>query len=83
MRWIGSSDAYKAAVTRRAVAKNDFDAMLADCAARAAAVKAEPNQRPRRVAARLESLRVEYRSILRQRDYARTGVNAMHAGLDT
>lgn len=41
MRWIGSSDAYKAAVTRREMAKVDYDAALADCAARAEAVKAE------------------------------------------
>lgn len=82
MRWIGSSDAYKATVTRREMAKIDWDVALADCAARAEMVKAEPNQRPWRVAARLESLRIEYRQLLRSRHYARTGVNLSHVGLE-
>ena len=78
MRWIGSSDAQKAAIQRREARKVDWDALLADCAARAESVKAECG-RPRRIAARLESLRVEYRSLLRSRHFARTGVNSMHA----
>lgn len=82
MRWIGSSDAAKAAIQRRNAQAVDWDTLLADCAARAEAVKAEGG-RPRRVAARLESLRIEYRSLLRQRHFARTGVNVMHAGLSS
>lgn len=81
MRWIGSSDVYKAAVQRREARKVDWDALLADCAARAEAVKIAGG-RPRRVAARLESLRIEYRSLLRSRHFARTGVNISHVGLE-
>ena len=77
MRWIGSSDAYKAAITRREASKVNWDAMLADCVARAEAVKTQGG-RPLRIKARLESLRVEYRSLLRSRHYVRTGVNVMH-----
>jgi hypothetical protein len=82
MRWIGSSDAQKAAIQRREARKVDYDVLIADCIARANAVKAEGG-RPRRVEARLESLRVEYRSLIRQRHYARTGVNTLHIGLDS
>lgn len=81
MRWIGSSDAYKASVQRREARKVDWDALMDDCAARADAVKAAGG-RPRMVAARLESLRVEYRSLLRSRHFACTGVNISHVGLE-
>ena len=79
--WIGSSDAYKAAIMRREAQKVDYDALLADCTARAEAVKAQGG-RPRRVEARLESLRIEYRAILRARHFAETGINLSHVGLD-
>ena len=77
MRWIGSSDAQKAAIQRREAQKVDWDALMADCVARADAVK-EEGGRPRRVEARLESLRIEYRSLLRSRHFARTGINISH-----
>jgi hypothetical protein len=81
MRWIGSSGAYKAAIWRREARKVDWDALMADCAARAEAVKAEGG-RPRMVEARLARLRIEYKSLLRSRHFARTGVNLSHVGLE-
>ena len=81
MRYIDMSDRAKGAVQLRAARKVDWDAELADCAARAEAVKATGG-RPRRVAARLESLRIEYASLLRGRHFAETGINLAHAGLD-
>jgi hypothetical protein len=80
-RYIDLSDKAKGVVQLRAARKVDWDLHLAECAARAEAVKAAGG-RPNRVAMRLESLRTEYRSLVRARHFAQTGVNLSHSGLD-
>lgn len=79
-RYIDLSDAAKGRVQWAAARKVDWDAALADCAARAEAVKAAGG-RPIRVKVRLESLRTEYRSLLRSKHFAETGINIQHVGL--
>ena len=81
VRYIDMSDRAKGAVQLCAARKVDWDAEIADCISRANAVKAAGG-RPRRVAARLESLRIEYASLVRQRHFAETGNNLSHVGLD-
>ena len=80
-RYIDLSDAAKARVQLAAARKVDWDAALADCAARAEAVKAAGG-RPVLVKVRLESLRTEYRSLLREKRFAETGINWAHVGLE-
>ena len=80
-RYIDLSDAAKARVQLAAARKVDWDAALADCVARAEAVKAA-GDRPRRVEMRLEILRNEYRSLLRSKHFAKTGINIQHVGLE-
>lgn len=79
-RYIDLSDKAKGAVQLRAARKVDWNAALADVRAQADAVKAS-GAGERKIARRLESLRVEYASLLRQREFARTGINSMHRGL--
>lgn len=81
MRYIDMSDRAKGQVQLRAARKVDWDAAISDCVARAEAVKAAGG-RPRRVADRLESLRIEYASLVRARHFAKTGINLSHVGLD-
>ena len=80
-RYIDLSDAAKGRVQLAAARKVDHAAALADIAERAAAVRASGAE-DRKVARRLASLRIEYRSVLRYREFARTGVNSMHVGLE-
>lgn len=79
-RYIDLSDKAKAAVSLRAARKVDWDGELAECAARAEEVKAS-GASERKIARRLESLRIEYASLLRSRHFANTGINVMHLGL--
>lgn len=79
-RYIDLSDNAKAAVQLRAARKVDWDAALAQVEAQADAVKAS-GAADRKIARRLQSLRIEYASLLRQREFARTGINLMHRGL--
>lgn len=80
-RYIDLSDAAAARVQLADARKVNWDAALAECAARAEAVKAS-DASERRKAHRLEVLRVEYRSLLRSRHFAKTGINLSNVGKD-
>lgn len=79
-RYIDLSDKAKAAVQLRDARKVDWDACLADLAKQAEAIKAS-GAGERKIARRLESLRIEYASVQRMRHFARTGINLAHVGL--
>ncbi len=79
-RYIDLSDKAKGAVQLRAARKVDWDALLAEVAAEAAAVAAS-GASERKVARRLASLRIQYKSLLRSRHFAHTGINLSHVGL--
>ena len=79
-RYIDLSDRAKAAVQLRAARKVDHAAGLAQLVEAANAVRASGAE-PRKIARRLETLRIEYRALLRDQDFAATGVNSMHQGL--
>jgi hypothetical protein len=79
-RYIDLSDKAKAQVQLRDARKVDWDACLADLEAQAEAIKAA-GASERKIARRLESLRIEYASVLRARHFAQTGINLAHVGL--
>jgi len=68
-RYIDLSDAAKGRVQRRALAKFDFDALLADIVTQAEAVKAS-NAKDSAKARRLQSLRIQYAATLSNRRFA-------------
>jgi hypothetical protein len=80
-RYIDLSDEAKDRVQRAAAQKVDWDAALKDCRERAEAIKAS-GEPAHKIARRLESLRIEYRSLLRSKHFAHTGINILHVGLD-
>lgn len=79
-RYIDLSDKAKAAVQLRAARQVDWGACLAELAAQAEDIKAS-GAGERKIARRLEGLRIEYASVLRSRHFAQTGINLAHKGL--
>lgn len=74
-RYIDLSDAAKGKVQRRALAKVDWTAVMADIAKQAEAVKASDDKESRK-ARRLAQLRNDYSSALHNRYFVETGRNA-------